>query len=120
MLATERLLEIESEFGRKVDRIVCLELDDEFIRLILFFNDGANLRISEQWDGQALKRYSYYWLDRNNELKIGWDNAPHHTKLESFPHHKHVGTQKDLRISTETDLKSVMRIILEHERPMND
>ena len=115
MLATERLLEIEFEFGSSTQRIVCLELDDESVRLVLFMKDGTNLRVAEQWNGAVLKRYSYYWLNKNNELKIGWDNAPHHTKLDSYPHHKHVGRQNNLQPSQETSLVSVMGVILKEE-----
>jgi hypothetical protein len=113
MLATERLLEIEARFEKKVERIVAHELDEETIRIVLFLKDGTNLRVTEQWEGRTLRRYSYYWLDSSNELKIGWDNAPHHTKLNSFPHHKHVGRQKNLEPSKETNLDEVMGIILE-------
>ena len=111
MLATERLLEIECEFGSSVQRVVCLELDDESIRLVLLMKDGTNLRVAEQWNGNVLRRYSYYWLNKNNELKIGWDNAPHHTKLDSYPHHKHVGKQNNLQSSQETSLVDVMEVI---------
>jgi hypothetical protein len=69
MLATERLLEIETKFGAVVQRIVPLELDGETLRLILYLKDSTNLRVIEQWEGETLKRYSYYWLTSTNELK---------------------------------------------------
>jgi hypothetical protein len=120
MLATERLLEIEEAFGEKVQGIVPLELDGETLRLvlssveglILYLKDGTNLRVTEQWHGRALQRYSYYWLTSADQLKIGWDNAPHHTHLENFPHHKHVGRKENLQPSFETCLEEVMEIIL--------
>jgi len=115
VLATDRLLEIEEEYGALAQRIVLLELDDEVLRLILYFEDGTNLRVTEDWHGETLRRYSYYWLTPNNELKIGWDNAPHHTHLESYPHHKHVGRQENLVPSSETRLEDVMPVILSHE-----
>jgi hypothetical protein len=62
MLAAERLLEIEEAYGEKVQSIVPLELDDETLRLILYLKDGTNLRVTEQWRGRKLERYSYYWL----------------------------------------------------------
>ena len=111
MLATERLLEIESEFGSSVERIICIELDDESIRLVLDLKDGTNLRVAEQWKGNLLERYSYYWLDKNNKLIIGWDNAPHHTKLDTYPNHKHVGKQNNLQIPQEASLVDVMEVI---------
>jgi len=117
VLATERLLDIRARFSAHVQRIVSLELDAETLRLILYLKDGTNLRVTEQWHGQALKRYSYYWLTSANELKIGWDNAPHHTQLENFPHHKHMGQQDNLLPSYETCLEEVMDVILANEWP---
>ena len=113
MLASERLLEIEEKFEEDVERIVPVELDGETLRVVLYLKDGTNLRVTEQWAGKVLKRYSYYWLNAANDLKVGWDNAPHHTKLRSFPHHKHIGRQKNLQPSTETGLEEVMGIILQ-------
>jgi hypothetical protein len=112
MLATERLLEIEEAFSEQAQNIVPLELDGETLRLILYLKDGTNLRVTEQWHGRTLKRYSYYWLTSANELRIGWDNAPHHTHLENFPHHKHVGRRENLQPSFETCLEEVMEVIL--------
>ncbi len=111
MLATERLLEIEEKFGTETERIVPLELDGQTLRLILYLRDGTSLRLTEQWSGDVLERYSYYWLTATNELKVGWDNAPHHTHLETFPHHKHVSRQHNLQPSSETRLEEVMAFI---------
>ena len=111
MLANERLLEIEIKFAAVVQRIVLLEAEDETLRVILFLKDGTNLRVAEQWKSNTLKRYSYYWLSSKNELIIGWDNAPHHTKLETFPHHRHVGSQKNLQPSQEVRLEDVIDFI---------
>ena len=112
MLAVERLLQIEALFSTQAARIVVIELDEELLRPILFFDDSSNLRVTEQWNGEALSRYSYYWLTAENELKIGWDNAPHHTRLQNFPHHKHVGQQADMQPSFETPLEDVMQAII--------
>ena len=112
MLATERLLEIETNFGESVERIVPVELDGETLRLILHLKDGTNLRVTEQWSGSLLERYSYYWLTPTNELKVGWDNAPHHTRLETYPHHKHVSRKENLQPSSETIFEEVMKIVL--------
>jgi len=114
MLAAERLAEIEAKYGHMVERIVPIELDGETLRLIIYLKDGSNLRVTEQWEGRTLKRYSYYWLTSDNKLKIGWDNAPHHTRLETHPHHKHVGRRENLQPSKETNLEEVMEVILKH------
>ncbi len=104
MNATERLLVIEQISVDLADRIVLLELDGESLRLILYWLDGNNLRVIEQWQGQQLLRYSYYWLTAQNQLMIGWDNAPHHRHVSTHPHHKHIGQQTNIQNSPETNL----------------
>jgi hypothetical protein len=111
MLATERLLEIEEKWAEKVHRIVVLEIDGETLQLIIYLKDGTNLRVTEEWAGAEIARYSYYWLNPANDLKVGWDNAPHYTRLENFPHHKHVGKRKNIQVSFETTLEEVMKVI---------
>ncbi len=73
--------------------------------------DGSNFRISEKYINNKLDKYSYYWLDETNSLIIGWDNAPHHPSVSSFPHHKHFGQQNDIVASEEKNLQSVFKFI---------
>lgn len=49
VLATERLLEIRGQFATVIQRLVPVELDGETLRLILYLEDGTNLRVTEQW-----------------------------------------------------------------------
>lgn len=112
MLAAERLLEIAETYAEKVGSIVPLELDGEALRLILYLKDGTNVRVTEQWQGNTLLRYSYYWLTVAGDLKQGWDNAPHHTHLENYPHHKHIERQENLQPSFSICLEEVMAVIL--------
>ncbi len=62
----------------------------EFLKMRLRLIDGSSLRIWEKKFKGSLQRYSYYWLDELDNQIIGWDNAPHHTEIETFPHHKHM------------------------------
>ena len=77
----------------------------------VYLIDGSNLRISEKWDELQLLQYSYYWLDDENNLIIGWDNAPHHTQLATYPHHKHIRQQIEVHDSLENDLKAILGFI---------
>ncbi len=112
MQASQRLLEIERAYEDQVQSIVPIELDDETLRLTIYLYDGSNLRVTEQWDGAKLTRYSYYWLTEQDALLIGWDNAPHHKTVSTFPHHKHVTQQSNLQPSQETRLEDVMLVVL--------
>jgi len=73
--------------------------------------DGSNLRISEKWHEQQLIQYSYYWLDDENNLIIGWDNAPHHPEISTHPHHKHIQHTNRISTSNENSLKLVLNFI---------
>jgi len=54
--------------------------------------DGSQLRINEVWiDGELIK-YAYYRLTPTGVMLNGWDNAPHHAQLSTFPHHRHDST----------------------------
>lgn len=112
MLATERLHQIEVTFGNDVERIVLVDHEGEALKLVLFLQDGSNLRVTEPWSGSQLLRYSYYWLTSDNQLITGWDNAAHHHQLSTQPHHKHVGQQTNVQPSQETSLEAVMAVIL--------
>ncbi len=63
----------------------------QFIKMRLRLIDGSSLRIWEKRFKSSLQRYSYYWLDELDNQIIGWDNAPHHSEIDTFPDHKHVG-----------------------------
>ena len=109
----ERVREIEHKYAHLIQDLLVLRLTEETLRLVLVLNDGSALRVAERWQGGALLRYSYYWLDAENRLKIGWDNSPHHKRLENFPHHKHIGEQAKRVASRETCLEDVMAVLEE-------
>lgn len=90
-----------------------------FIRLRADLINSDKLHISEAWDEETLIRYAYYWLKQNDELRVGWDNAPHHPEVSTHPHHKHITAQESIQASEETTLEDVLRFIkkkLEVER----
>ena len=75
--------------------MLVVNLTEETFRLVFGLNDGTNIRVAEHWRGEALVRYSYYWLDTEDRLKVRWDNALHYPQLETFPHHKHIDGQEN-------------------------
>ena len=107
----ERVREIEHKYAHLIQDLLVLRLTEETLRLVLVLNDGTTLRVAERWQGGTLVRYSYYWLDASNELKTGWDNSPHHERLETFPHHKHIGEQAKRMPSYEVCLEDVVAVL---------
>jgi hypothetical protein len=43
-------------------------------------------------------------------LIIRWDNAPHHTNVETFPHHKHQ-SNGDVETSHDISFEEIMMLI---------
>lgn len=89
------------------------------IRLRADLINSDKLHVSEAWDKESLIRYAYYWLKQNDELRIGWDNAPHHPEVSTHPHHKHMAKQENIQASEKIRLEDVLRSIkkqLEEER----
>lgn len=111
MSVQDRVREIEQHAAHLAQDVLVLRLTDETLRLTIVLNDSTTLRVTERWKNEILIRYSYYWLDTDNELKIGWDNAPHHTQLPTFPHHRHIGPHSTLYASTETCLEDIIPLL---------
>ena len=85
------ILEEFAHIIRRVESSVTVEkYGFKFIKMKLRLIDGSSLRIWEKILENSLQRYSYYWLDELDNQIIGWDNAPHHPDIETFPDHKHV------------------------------
>jgi hypothetical protein len=61
----------------------------EQLRAQLRLFDGTILWVREIYVADHLDAYSYYWLRSDESIIIGWDNAPHHRDIETFPHHRH-------------------------------
>ena len=61
----------------------------EQYRAVAFLVDGTHLHINEVWVDGELVKYAYYHLSPTNQIIRGWDNAPHHPEVETFPHHRH-------------------------------
>jgi hypothetical protein len=52
--------------------------------------DGSRLHINEVYVSDQLRKYTYYRLSPTDEVIQGWDNAPHHPEITSYPHHLHL------------------------------
>jgi hypothetical protein len=118
--ALERIAVLRNLAGGIIAEIELLAAPNpNLIRLRADLINSDKLHVSEAWDEEFLVRYAYYWLKQNGELRIGWDNAPHHPEISTHPHHKHIESQENIQTSDETNLEDVLRLIknrLEAER----
>ncbi|MGB7533631.1 MAG: DUF6516 family protein [Halobacteriota archaeon] len=74
------------------------------------FVDGSLLYVRDYTFGRE-RKYSYHW-QRGAELLIRWDNSPHWKHLRTYPHHKHISSEKNIHESKEHNLDAVMNFIV--------
>ena len=76
------------------DRIITILESRKNIKQILFFENtkiravyGDNLFLDIYYNPYN-NRYDVSLIFDNKRI-LGWDNAPHHTKVSTHPHHRH-------------------------------
>lgn len=71
--------------------------------------DGSRLHINEVYIRDELCKYAYYRPTPSEEILQGWDNAPHHPEITSFPDHVHQGGA--VRASEVRSLDAVLKTL---------
>ena len=101
------------QFSDIFEFIEKLELSEEEhvtkIKAKIKLFDGSALWIREVWMREEIEVYSYYWLRSDETIIMGWDNAPHHKEIKTFPHHRHMGNK--IEPSQEKNLRDVLSFI---------
>jgi len=60
-------------------------------------------------DKNLKNKYSYQYMDSNNNLIFRYDNSEHYPDLPNFPHHKHIS--ENILSSKEPNLIDVLKEI---------
>jgi hypothetical protein len=68
-----RILDIYARYSEYIRRLVPLQIEDEYLKIVIYFADGSNLRVTEEWEEDVLIGYSYYWLtpDQPTQNRLG-------------------------------------------------
>lgn len=80
----------------------CVAGDSSEIVIVVEFVDGSLLYVRDYTFGRE-RKYSYHW-QKDGEMHIRWDNAPHWKHLLTYPHHKHISLEKNIQESKEHNL----------------
>jgi hypothetical protein len=100
----------DKTFVREIESLSEVKRKSLFLRYCkIILTNFSSLHIKEIWKDDQILKYSYYWFSANDNLILGWDNAPHHNKVKSFPHHKH--TENGVQHSAERNLPDVIEYI---------
>lgn len=104
------LIERYQELVENLEQLIYQEEEHvSCLRAKLRLFDGSILWVREIYCDDQLDTYSYYWLRSDDSLIIGWDNAPHHPEIETFPHHRH--QQGKILASEKNTLDDVLRVV---------
>ena len=61
---------------------------------VLYFIEFVNVK-----EKTERYKYSYHYQDKYEKILFRYDMAPHHNEVETFPHHKHVSSEKVIKAS---------------------
>jgi hypothetical protein len=81
-----------------------------YIRGRLEFLGGKRREFVEVKDTDVVTKlkYRYHFMGEQEVMLSRYDNAPHHSRIASYPHHKHVGDEVH-----ESDEPSLADVLLE-------
>ena len=115
-LLQARIADIWAILADCVAELAVVRVDYHAFKLKVILTDGSSLRINEQYRQGMLEQYAYYWLNPDGQLRVGWDNAPHHRDLNTFPHHRHVGSQEN-RVPSAESAPAEILVTIRHSLP---
>ncbi|MFN7341200.1 MAG: DUF6516 family protein [Opitutia bacterium] len=74
----------------------------------IIFENNHRLDFVEVKNVEVLNKikYRYHYMNDEQVMIFRYDNAPHHTNVSTFPHHKHEG--ENIRESVEPSLDQVL------------
>lgn len=75
--------------------------DRGYVRIRMALSNGDFLEVAEYFVMQGseciTRRYRYQWMDaERRELRRRWDNVEHYPDLPNFPHHVHIGEERNV------------------------
>ncbi len=103
--------------------VTSIEIIDEFVTEVSGFIDckatlidGSVMFLTEfvKIESSTFVRDKYsYHMQNEGQMVFRYDNAPHHREISTFPHHKHVGGNREEHVvpSMEMTLIGLLREI---------
>lgn len=73
--------------------ILVQEPGRQALRAIASLKEGYVLQINES-HGRDFRSYSYH-VRKGDKMVQRWDNAPHWPNMKTYPHHLHLGSEKN-------------------------
>lgn len=85
-------------------------------RYKLTMSDGSLLelteRLIEERETLSLKKYRHHWQRPDGKVRKRWDNAPHHSEIDTFPHHLHDNSENNVVRHNEINGLDVLKRVI--------
>ncbi|MGE0084474.1 MAG: DUF6516 family protein [Desulfococcaceae bacterium] len=85
-------------------------LNTAYIKGEITFADGSSLAVFQhvriQESELFITDYRYHCMTHDRQLIFRYDNAPHHSEITTFPHHKHLPL--DVQSADMPDIEDVL------------
>lgn len=109
------MINIVNKYNKIVEKYKVLSFKKEK-QLVLFnafiiFKNGMILHIKDYFFKNNERKYSFHLQNSDGKLIIRWDNAKHWKNIATFPHHKHVNSEKNVEESYQINLDSILEYI---------
>jgi hypothetical protein len=86
--------------------VLVQEVGRQALRAIASLKGGYVLHINES-HGRDFRSYSYHVL-KGEKMVQRWDNAPHWPNMKTYPHHLHIGSEKNAFECREVFIEDVL------------
>lgn len=86
--------------------VLVQEPGGQALRAVVSLKGGYVLHINEAL-GRDFRRYSYH-VQKEGHMVRRWDNAPHWPDMKTFPHHHHLGSEKNASECREVFVEDVL------------
>jgi hypothetical protein len=63
-------------------RVMVVLKNNDLLEIFIYVISNKKLKV---------QKYRFHWQTKEGLLRRRWDNAPHHRRLTTFPHHIHIG-----------------------------
>jgi hypothetical protein len=82
----------------------------------IIFENNHRLDFTEVKNAEVLNKikYRYHYMNEEQVMIFRYDNAPHHSDVSTFPHHKH--DRENIRESVEPNLDQVLLEISRNQK----
>ena len=99
------ILREDAQGDRGLWRYRLILQDKSFVEMFEFFEI--------QSDRVKVIKYSFHWQKDNGQLIKRWDNAAHHTEIETYPHHLHDGAEDVVFAYQPVSFEEILQIVSE-------